>query len=207
MRVGIFGGTFDPIHFGHLILAEQCREQCRLDEVWFVPAALPPHKLTASITSPKSRCEMIEFAIAGNPAFRLNTIELDRTGPSFTVTTLEQLHSQKVSHELFLLIGADSLKDLPHWREPARILELATVVAVNRGDRPLPDRSELRVVVGSAADQRIVAVTMPGVDISATDIRGRVQAGRSIRYLVPRAVEMYIHDQGLFRSRDSGVSQ
>ena len=207
MRVGIFGGTFDPIHSGHLILAEQCREQCKLDEVWFVPAALPPHKLTASITSSKSRCEMIEFAIAGNPAFRLSTIELDRTGPSFTVTTLEQLHFQAGGQELFLLIGADSLKDLHHWREPARILELATVVAVNRGDRPLPDRSELRAVVGSAADQQIVTISIPGIEISSTDIRGRVQEKRSIRYLVPRAVEKYIHDQGLFRTRESGVIQ
>ena len=207
MRVGIFGGTFDPIHSGHLVLAEQCREQCKLDEVWFVPAALPPHKLTASITSAKTRCEMIELAIAGNPAFRLSTIELDRSGPSFTVTTLEQLHLQEGGQELFLLIGADSLKDLPHWREPARILELATVVAVNRGDRPLPDRTELRAVVGSAADQRIVTITMPGIDISSTDIRGRVQERRSIRYLVPRAVEMYIHERGLFRTRETGVSQ
>ncbi len=207
MRVGIFGGTFDPIHCGHLVLAEQCREQCQLDEVWFVPAALPPHKLNASITSAKTRCEMIELAIAGNPAFRLSTIELDRSGPSFTVTTLEQLHTDQASHELFLLIGADSLKDLPLWREPSRILQLATVVAVNRGDRPLPDRMELRAVIGPEVDQRIVTVNMPGIDISATDIRGRVQERRSIRYLVPRGVEMYIQERGLFRTRDSGVSE
>jgi nicotinate-nucleotide adenylyltransferase len=150
---------------------------------------------------------MIEFAIAGNPAFRLSTIELDRTGPSFTVTTLEQLHLLKASHEFFLLIGADSLKDLPHWCDPSRILELATVVAVNRGDRPLPDRSELRAVVGPAADLRIVTVTMPGIEISSTDIRGRVHSRRSIRYLVPRAVEMYIQDRGLFQTSDSGVSE
>ena len=93
MRVGIFGGTFDPIHVGHLVLAEQCREQAQLDEIWFVPAAEPPHKLTKRISPAKSRCAMIEFAIAGNPSFRLNTIELDRSGPSFTVTTLEQLHA------------------------------------------------------------------------------------------------------------------
>ena len=207
MKVGIFGGTFDPIHCGHLVLAEQCREQCQLDEVWFVPAALPPHKLTASITSAKTRCEMIELAIAGNPAFRLSTIELDRSGPSFTVTTLEQLHTHQTTNELFLLIGADSLKDLPLWREPSRILQLATVVAVNRGDRPLPDRMELRAVIGPEVDQRIVTVNMPGIDISATDIRGRVHARRSIRYLVPRSVEMYIQERGLFRTRDSGVSE
>ena len=199
MRVGIFGGTFDPIHMGHLVLAEQCREQCQLDEVWFVPAAEPPHKLMASISSAKTRCEMIEFAIAGHSSFRLNTSELERPGPSFTVTTLEQFQSEEVSRELFLLIGADSLRDLPHWRNPSRILELATVVAVNRGDRPLPDRSALRAVVGSAADDRIRIATMPGIDLSATDIRRRVRDGQSIRYLVPRAVEMYISQHGLFR--------
>ncbi len=200
MRLGIFGGTFDPIHFGHLVLAEQCREQCRLDEVWFVPAAQPPHKLTASISSAEARCEMIEFSIAGNPAFRLSTIELDRTGLSFTVTTLEQLKSEDASRELFLLIGADSLRDLPHWRDPSRILELATIVAVNRGEHPMPDRSELRAVVGPSADLGIAAVSMPAIDISATDIRARVATGRSIRYLVPRAVEAYIQNRGLFTS-------
>src|SRR4051794_34655399 len=137
MRLGIFGGTFDPIHLGHLVLAEQCREQCQLDEVWFVPAAQPPHKLSAAITPAKPRCDMIEFAIAGNSAFRLCHIELNRDGPSFTVTTLEQLHTEGPTRELFLLIGADSLRDLSHWREPARIMELATIVAVNRGDGPL----------------------------------------------------------------------
>lgn len=199
MRVGIYGGTFDPIHVAHLVLAEQCREQCQLDEVWFVPAAEPPHKLSNAISPAKDRCEMIQFAIAGHPAFRLNTIELERSGPSFTVTTLEQLTEKNPSVELFLLIGADSLRDLAHWRSPRRILELSTVVAVNRGDRPLPDRSDLRTVVGAAADDRISVVTMPGMEVSSTDIRARVRDDRSIRYLVPRAVEMYIHQHRLYR--------
>lgn len=201
MRIGIFGGTFDPIHFGHLTLAEQCREQCRLDEVWFVPAALPPHKPIATISGAKVRCEMAEFAIAGNPAFRVSTIELTRSGPSYTVTTLEQLTEDDPSRELFLLIGADSLRDLPQWREPKRILELATVVAVNRGDQPLPDLSGLRDVCGNSADQRIVKVTMPAIDLSATDIRRRVSEGRSIRYLVPRAVQAYIQEEHLYRKQ------
>jgi nicotinate-nucleotide adenylyltransferase len=203
MRVGIFGGTFDPIHFGHLVLAEQCREQCQLDQVWFVPAAQPPHKLNVAISSGKARCEMVEFAIAGNAAFRLSRAELDREGPSFTVTTLEQMQSDDASFKLFLLIGADSLRDLPHWREPTRILELATIVAVNRGDLPLPDRSELRTVCGDLADKRIVGVNMPAIDLSATDIRHRVSEGRSIRYLVPRAVEVYIHEHRLYRATAS----
>lgn len=204
MRVGIFGGTFDPIHFGHLTLAEQCREQCQLDEVWFVPAAQPPHKQGAVISPVKSRCEMVEFAIAGNSAFRLSSIEIDRAGPSFTVTTLEQLNSEDPSRELFLLIGADSLIDFPHWRQPNRILELATIVAVNRGDRPLPDRSLIRAVCGDLADTKILGVNMPAIDLSSTDIRRRVSEGRNIRYLVPRAVEAYIHEHRLYAKTGLG---
>ena len=207
MRLGIYGGTFDPIHFGHLVLAEQCREQCGLDEVWFVPAALPPHKLTNTITSATARCEMLELAIAGHPAFRVSRIELDRQGPSFTVTTLEHLKSADEARELILLIGADSLRDLPYWREPARILELATVAAVNRGDRPLPDTTELRQSVGPTVDDRIVRVSMPGIDISSTDIRARVREHRSVRYLVPRAVEMYLNHHQLYQAaeKDTGT--
>jgi nicotinate-nucleotide adenylyltransferase len=198
MRIGIYGGTFDPIHYGHLVLAEQCREQCQLDEVWFVPAAQPPHKLDATISPAKARYEMIEFAIAGHPHFKLSRIELERTGPSFTVTTLEQLRAEDASRELFLLIGADSLHDLPQWREPRRIQELATVVAVNRGDRPLPDRSQLEQHLGQAQAVRIRFVQMPGFDLSARDIRQRSTAGQSIRYLVPRPVEAYIVHNHLY---------
>jgi nicotinate-nucleotide adenylyltransferase len=201
MRIGIFGGTFDPIHLGHLVLAEQCREQCRLDEVWFVPAALPPHKLDATISSAKARSEMIEFAIAGNSAFKLSNIELDRSGPSYTVTTLEELTASDSSRELFLLIGADSVRDLPTWREPKRILELATIVAVNRG-RTLVAEAEtigtLTQQLGFDASGRVQFVQMPGIDISATDIRHRVASGLSTRYLVPRAVEMYLDENRLY---------
>lgn len=201
MRVGIFGGTFDPIHTGHLVLAEQCREQCGLDEVWFVPAAAPPHKLDAAISPAKTRCEMIEFAIAGNPQFKLSPIELDRSGPSYTVTTLEQLHSEDPTRELFLLVGADSIRELSTWRQPQRIMELATVVAVNRGrDLLLPAEAEKQLAdnLGSAAAGRVQFIKMPAIDISATDIRQRVAAGRSIRYLVPRAVEVYIQQHQVF---------
>jgi nicotinate-nucleotide adenylyltransferase len=205
MRIGIFGGTFDPIHLGHLTLAEQCREQCGLDEVWFMPAAQPPHKLTNAISPAKARCEMVQFAIAGNSAFRLSSLEIDRTGPSFTVTTLQQIKDEDPSRELFLLIGADSLKDFCHWREPCRILELATVVAVNRGDHPLPDRSELIDICGQNAETQIVSITMPGLEIAATDIRRRVSEGNSIRYLVPRAVEVYILEHRLYLKSMAGM--
>lgn len=206
MRVGIFGGTFDPIHIGHLVLAEQCREQCRLDEVWFVPASVPPHKQDTIISPANARCEMIEFAIAGNPQFRLSRIELDRAGPSYTVTTLEGLHAEDPTRELFLLVGADSIRDLPTWRQPERILELATVVAVNRGrDLLTPAEVEQRLIdhVGPVASTRIRCIQMPGIDVSASDIRRRIEVGLSIRYLVPRAVEMYIHERRIYAPNDS----
>lgn len=202
MRIGIFGGTFDPIHLGHLILADQCREQCELDEVWFVPAAIPPHKQATVISPAATRCAMIELAISGYPAFRLARLELDRSGPSYTVTTLEQLHGDDPSRELFLLLGADSIRDLPSWREPQRVLELATVVAVNRGrdifDLPAV-KQHLKAELGNVS-AHLQVVQIPGIDISATDIRRRVTEGRSIRYLVPRAVEAYIHENSVYRT-------
>ena len=199
MRIGIYGGTFDPIHYAHLVLAEQCREQCQLDEVWFVPAAQPPHKISSAISDAKQRCEMVEFAIAGNPAFRLSRIEFERSGPSYTFMTLEQLKADAPDRELYLLIGADSVRDLPQWRNPDRILELATIVAVNRGDGPLPDPSPLAAIRGTHCPPKIRTVRMPGIDLSSTDIRQRIRDGRSVRYLLPRAVETYIIEHQLYR--------
>lgn len=199
MRIGIFGGTFDPVHLGHLVLAEQCREQCRLDEVWFVPAGIPPHKTDAEISPGKQRVEMLEFAIAGHDRFRIQRLELDRPGPSFTVETLQTFHDERPERELFLLLGADSVRDLPTWREPRRILQLATIVAVNRGDRPAFDAAVTGRLLGEEAAKRIATVQMPGLDISSSDLRRRVREGRSIRFLVPRAVEIYIAQQKLYQ--------
>lgn len=199
MRLGIFGGTFDPVHDGHLVLAEQCREQCRLDEVWFVPAGSPPHKSAIGITSGNHRAEMLELAIAGHEAFRVNRLELARQGPSYTVETLQQLHAEESSRELFFLIGADSLVDLPMWREPRQIADLATLVVVNRGGLPTPDLAPLVPVLGEAAIARVQVVSIPALDISSRDLRRRVRKGRSVRYLTPRAVECYIATHGLYR--------
>lgn len=199
MRLGLLGGTFDPIHLGHLILAERCREECRLDQVWFLPAGNPPHKQNETISPGNERAEMVELAIAGHPQFSVNRMELSRTGRSFTVDTLRELQAQDSTRELFFLIGADSLADLPMWRDPAGIAELATIVAVNRGDRPLPDLDALRSRLGDAVMQRIQIVTMPGIDLSATDIRRRVREGKSIRFMTPRPCEIYIEQHGLYR--------
>ena len=202
MRLGLYGGSFDPVHLGHLILAEQCREQCALDEVWFLPAASPPHKAHRELTPGKARVEMLEFATAGHPEFVVNRMELQRGGTTYTVDTLQQLHDEDASRELFFLIGADSLSDLATWREPERIAELATVVAVNRGDRPLPQLDTLQAQLGEKIASRVALVSMPGIDLSATDIRRRVRDGKSIRYLVPRAVEIYIAEHGLYQNGD-----
>jgi len=200
MRLGIFGGSFDPIHYGHLLLAEQCREQCRLDEVWFMPARVPPHKQDRELSSGQARAEMLDFAVAGCPHLQISRLELQREGPSFTVETLAELRAEDDSRELFFLIGSDSLRDLPSWHKPREIAELATIVAVNRGDRPLPDNDSLTSMLGEELAQRIQLVTMPGIDLSATDIRRRVRDGKSIRFMTPRAVEAYIGEHGLYKA-------
>ena len=202
MRLGIYGGTFDPVHYGHLILAEQCREQCALDEVWFIPAAVPPHKIGGDISPGEARCEMLELAIAGYSEFQISRMELERDGPSFTVDTLSALQREDATRELFLLIGADSLADFPTWREPARIAELARLVVVNRGE-DAPDLSAVEDALGREIVDRIEVVSMPGIDLSATDVRRRVAGGKSIRYMTPRAVEVYVGEHGLYRGGDA----
>lgn len=199
MRLGIFGGAFDPVHNGHLLLAEQCREQCQLDEVWFVPTKIPPHKEAASLSPDADRVEMLKLATAGRPEFVVSEIELKRENVSWTVDTLRQFRDERPEDELFFLIGADSLRDFPTWKEPEEIAKLATVVAVNRGEASL---DELATDLQPNLAGSVRLVTMPGTSISATDLRGRVSAGKSIRYLVPRAVEEFILAQKLFRGSE-----
>lgn len=203
MRIGIFGGTFDPIHYGHLLLAESCLEQCELASVWFIPAGIPPHKRSRLISDDKQRTEMISLAISGHSGFRLNTIELEREGVSFTVDTLESLTSEHPENEFFLLMGADSLDDFPQWRSPARICELAIPVVVRRPGYDSPNMQTLANFM--SADRLTKAeelqVESPLIDFSSTVIRSRVQAGQSIRFRTPRSVEKYIETQGLYSLR------
>lgn len=206
MRIGLLGGTFDPVHLGHLILAEQCREQAQLDRLWFVPAGQPPHKASDEISSGRDRQEMLQLAIAGHERFAVNVVELERADTSYTVHTLEQLTAAHPDDEFWLILGADSVHDLPGWYQPQRIMELARVLAVNRGGQPLPSREPLRGALGAELMARLEFVTIPDVEISATDIRQRRRNGRSIRYLVPRAVEMYIQEHGLY-APESGSAE
>jgi nicotinate-nucleotide adenylyltransferase len=199
MKLGIFGGTFDPVHLGHLVLAERCREACELDEVWFVPAPSPPHKDDANITPAKQRAEMLEFAVSGCPHLGVSRIEFEREGPSYTVDTLQQLADEGADRELFLLIGADSLHDFGSWREPERIAELATIVAVNRGREALPSIEETSSLLGDRIGRRVQHVHIPPVDISASEIRKQVHDGKSIRFVTPRAVEAFIRENELYK--------
>lgn len=200
MRLGVFGGTFDPIHLGHLILAEHCREACQLDRVLFVPAGQPPHKSAPQITSGKLRREMVELAIAGHPQFAVSSVDLDRVGPSYSVQTLEELARQHPGAELFFLVGADSLADLPNWHQPSRLVQLATVVTVTRPGVPLPELALVRSILDAEVVERLErnVVESPLVGISSSLIRARIAAGQSVRYLVPRAVECFIETHGLY---------
>jgi nicotinate-nucleotide adenylyltransferase len=200
MRLGILGGTFDPIHYGHLLLAECCREQCRLDAVWFLPADVPPHKQDRELTPAPQRIEMLELAIAGNAAFSVCRYETDRGGVSYTVDTLTHFREEDPSRELFFLLGADMLLDLPHWRNAAKVCELALPIVVRRpGSSPI----DFECLRGIASPERIELirrsqVEMPEIGISGSELRRRVSLGESIRYRVPRAVEKYIETHGLY---------
>ncbi len=201
MRIGVFGGSFDPVHYGHLLLADCCREACRLDQVWFIPAAQSPHKRDATPTPGVQRLEMLQLAVAGDPGFIVSSVEIDRGGISYTVDTLEQLHRDRPSDELFLLMGADTLDDLPRWRQPQRICELTLPVVVHRGGAPEPNWEALRALTTPDRFQssRALSVEMPVHAVSSREIRARVAQGRSIRFRTPRAVEKYIETHALYR--------
>ena len=196
-RIALFGGTFDPVHLGHLIVAEQCREQAGLDQVWFVPAARPPHKQERTLTPFGQRGEMLALAVAGNSAFHVSEIEKDRPGPSYTADTLTELAERHPDFELSFIMGSDSLPDLPLWHDPGRILELARLLVVARPDWPIRSLEELGGKV------RAQVVQAPLIDISSRDLRRRVAEGRSIRYLVPRALEVYIREKQLYRGTNA----
>jgi nicotinate-nucleotide adenylyltransferase len=200
VRLGIFGGTFDPIHNGHLLLAETFREELRLDEVRFVPAAVPPHKQDEEIAAGDKRVEMLKLSVASHPSFRVDTSELSRGGVSYTVDSLRRLREALPDAEIFFLMGGDSLAEFLTWKEPGEILKLAVPVVARRGsDAPL-DWSHLTDLV---SEERMALIqrsqfTTPLIEISSTDIRERCAEGRSIRYRLPRAVEEYVLAQRLY---------
>lgn len=203
MRIGIFGGSFDPIHLGHLILAEQCREQAQLDQVWFVPCSLGPHKIDGAHGTDRQRTEMIELALAGHEPFRLSRIEIERGGISYTVDTLRQIHESNPDDELYLLMGDDTLENFDSWREPGEICQLATPLVVNRPGSGEVDLSTLKKHVDQERFAKFEArvTSSPRIEISSRKIRQKVSGGKSIRYLTTRPVEKYIETQKLFLSK------
>lgn len=198
MKIGIMGGTFDPIHFGHLATAEAVREIFTLDEIIFIPAARPPHKLGRNVTDEKHRLAMTILATRSNKFFRVSDMELKRTGLSYTLDTVNELH--KIfgdSAEIFFIIGADSLADLSKWYAAQELVEKCHFIATTRQGVDI-DFSAVESFFGAAAIEHIHRVTTPGLEISSTDLREKVRLGRSIKYLVPEAVEEYILRKGLY---------
>jgi nicotinate-nucleotide adenylyltransferase len=194
MRVGILGGTFDPIHLGHLLLAEQALEEGKLDQVWFIPAAVPPHKPHHTITAAHHRVEMIRLAIQDQPRFVLSRIELERQGPSYTFHTVTQLLEKHDNCQFFLLIGADMVKDLRNWYKMKEMLQLVQVIGL---ERPGVDAQGIAAEI---AAQVIWIAQGIKTNISATMIRDRITQGKSVRYLIPTLVHQYLKEHRLYGS-------
>jgi nicotinate-nucleotide adenylyltransferase len=216
-RVGILGGSFDPIHFGHLRSAEEVREALALDRVVFVPAAEPPHKPRRRLAPGRDRLAMIERAITDHRAFRASAVEIDRGGISYSVDTLESFHAFERDSELWFVVGVDAFADMQTWKDVSRIFELANVVVTSRPPSALDASIEHLPVAAREAfcydpltlsyrhrsGRRLHFLPITGLDISATAIRERVRRGRSIRYLVPPSVERYIREHALYQTGDS----
>ena len=198
LKIGIMGGTFDPIHLGHLATAEAVRESFSLDEVLFIPAARPPHKLGKKVTDEKHRLAMTILATHSNKFFKVSDMELKRTGLSYTLETMNELHKTfGDSTELFFIIGADSLADLFKWHASRELVEKCHFIATTRQGIDA-DFSAVEKFFGEVAREHIHRVTTPGLEISSTDIREKVRLGRSIKYLVPEVIEEYILREGLY---------
>ncbi|TVY00483.1 nicotinate-nucleotide adenylyltransferase [Cohnella terricola] len=193
-RIGLLGGTFDPVHFGHLLAAQAAIEGARLDEVWFIPTAIPPHKPGPG-TNGERRRSMLEAAIADNPLFRVEDIELQREGTSYTIDTVTALRERHPEAEFFWIVGSDMVKDLPNWRRIAELTRQVSFIGLERPDQPSDD-DLLPVYIRS----RLIRAVMPPIGISSTDIRRRLREGRPVRYLLPDPVIDFIQRNGLYES-------
>lgn len=204
-RIGILGGTFDPVHLGHLAIAEAARTALGLERVLFLPAGSPPHKPGEVDAPTADRVAMVELAIAGHPGFEVSRVDVDRPGPSYTADSVERIAvaERAAGHEpdLVLIMSAETLAELPEWHEPARLLATCRVAVVPRPGHPRPDPAWIEASFPGQAD-RIVAIDGPRLAISSTDIRERIATGRSVRQLLPAAVARYIVDHGLYQRPD-----
>jgi nicotinate-nucleotide adenylyltransferase len=195
--IGVFGGTFDPPHYGHLVIAEEARARLGLRRVIFLPAGQPPHKPERVVTPVAHRLAMVLLAIAGNPGFRLSRLDVDRPGPCFTADLLEILQAELgPTADLHFIVGMDSLGDFLTWRQPDRVLRSAHLVAATRPGYTC-DLSEIEDAIPGATG-RIILLEAPALEISSTDLQARVRGGLPIRYQTPEAVARYIRQQGLY---------
>jgi nicotinate-nucleotide adenylyltransferase len=196
MRLGIFGGSFDPVHNAHLAIARACQQQARLDEVWFTPTAIQPLKQHGPRASNADRVEMLRLAIGDEPSWRVCTIEVDRGGLSYTVDTLRQIHDELPGADLFFLIGADALQDVAKWREPREIFRMATPLVVCRAAQALPKIDQLKLLCTKGTQPQ--SIEMPASDVSSSEIRRRVAAGEAVNSLVPDAVAEFVMQHRLY---------
>jgi len=197
-RTGVLGGSFNPIHYGHLLLADEVLEALALDRILFVPAGVPPHKSPALLAPAEDRFAMVKLAVAGRPRFEVSDIELRRAGPSYTVETLEALGIPRA--QLFLIVGSETFLDLLSWREPRRIAELAQLAVVPRvGSAFDPDSAAARKVVREIGQEPLI-VHASSLPISASELRRRVREGRSLAFRLPDAVIRHIEARGLYRA-------
>jgi nicotinate-nucleotide adenylyltransferase len=196
-RLGLLGGTFDPPHYGHLLAAQEAASQLQLERVLFLPARQNPLKQAEPTTRAEDRWEMVTRAIVDNPLFEASRLDMDRPPPSYTVDLLRALEAPDC--QLVFLIGADILPELPNWRSPHEIVRLARLAVVNRPGSPPPDLDSLEAMLPGSR-QQVDIVDIPGVDISAREMRERVRAGLPLRYLTPPAVERFIESRKLYRA-------
>jgi nicotinate-nucleotide adenylyltransferase len=199
MRIGVFGGTFDPIHIGHLVSAEEARMELKLERVVFLPAGLAPHKLDHAMSPVEHRLAMVELAIASNPHFAVSRVDIDRFGPSYTVDTIELLRDEwGPGVEIYFIMGSDSLLDILTWHNPRRLIRLCRFAVVSRPGYQV-DLDELDALLPGVAS-RVQMLNAPELAISSTDIQRRVREGLSIKYQVLEAVEDYIHRHKLYQN-------
>jgi nicotinate-nucleotide adenylyltransferase len=199
MKMGILGGTFDPIHNGHLAIADEARTYLNLSEVLFLPAGRPWMKSDQPISAAYHRTEMIRLALEGRSYFKLSTIEIEHKGPSYSVDTIVKLRAQsEEAFDCYFIVGWDNLAKIPLWKGPAKLIETCFLAAVPRPGYDRPDMKKLEAALPGIS-KKVILMDKPRIDISATDIRNRVAQGLSINSLVPPAVENYIKESGLYR--------
>ena len=190
-KIGILGGTFNPPHYGHLLIAEEARVACSLDEIWFLPSRIPPHKRGSNLCEDEDRIEMVNLAIKSNPFFQLSLVEFERSGPSYTIDTMKELKKRHNNTNFYFIIGGDMVNYLPKWKGINELFQLMRFIGIQRPGHPLHFPYE----------DKVIMVEAPQLDISSSEIRERLLQNRSVRYLLPEAVHDFIKGRDLYGKR------